>query len=50
MSHFLVFDCHSILCTNDYIARLYSKIAFNSSSGSYEIHVQVIHPVLKFPY
>ena len=50
MPHFLVFGRHSLLCTNDYIARLYSKIAFNISSGSYGVHVQVIQPFLKFPY
>ena len=42
MTNFLVFRCYSLLCTNDYIARLYSKIAFNISSDSYGVHVQVI--------
>ena len=50
MTHFLVFGCHSLLCTNDYTASLYSKIAFNILSGSYGVHVQVIQPFLKFPY
>ena len=50
MPHFLVFGCHCLLCTNDYIARLYSKIAFNNLSGSYGVYVQVIQPLLKFPY
>ena len=50
MPHFLVFGCHSLVCTNDYIARLYSKIGFNISSGSYGVHAQVIQPFLKFPY
>ena len=50
MTNFFVFGCHSLLCTNDYIARLYSKIDFNVSSGSYGVHVQVIQPFLKFPY
>ena len=50
MPHFLVFGLHSPLCTNDYIARLYSKIAINISPGSYGVHVQVIQPFLKFPY
>ena len=50
MPHFLVFVGHSLLCTNNYIAMLYSKIAFNISSGSYGVHVQVIQPFLKFQY
>ena len=50
MPHFLVFGGPSLLCTNDYIKRLYSKIAFNISSGSYWVHVQVIRPFLKFSY
>ena len=50
MPHFLVFGCHSLLCMSNYIARLYSKIAFNVSSGSYGVYVQVIQPFLKFPY
>ena len=50
MPHFLVFGLHSLLCTNDYIARSYSKIAFDISSGSYGVYVQVIQPFLKFPY
>ena len=47
MTHLLVFG---LLCTNDYIARLYSKTVFNISSGSYVVHVQVIQPFMKFPY
>ena len=48
MTHFLVFGLHSLLCTNDYIARLYSKIAFNISSGSYGVHVQVLKQFRNF--
>ena len=50
MLHFLVIGRHSVLCTNDYIARLYSKNAFKISSGSYGVHVQVIPSFLKFLY
>ena len=40
----------SFLNRKDYIARLYSKIAFNISFGSDVVHVQIIQPFLKFPY
>ena len=33
---------HTFFCTNDYIAEIYSKIAFNISTVSYSVHVQEI--------
>ena len=35
---------------NEYIAKMYMKIIRNIFSGNYDVHLQVILPVLKFPY
>ena len=34
---------------NDYIAKMYTKIICNISSGRFDVHFQVIQPILKFP-
>ena len=46
----LAFSSHSRFCVNDYIAKMYMKIACNISSGRYGDRLQVIHPFLKFSY
>ena len=35
---------------NEYIAKIYTKIICNISSGRFDVHLQVIQPILKFPY
>ena len=35
---------------NEYIAKIYTKIVCNIISGSFDVHLQVIQPILKFPY
>ena len=50
MPYSMAFGLHYHFCTNDHIARMYSKIACNISSGSYGVCVQVIQPSLKFTY
>ena len=35
---------------NDYIVKMYTKIICNISSGRFDVHLQVIQPILKFPY
>ena len=40
--------CH--FCTNDHIARMYSKISCNISSNCYGVRLQEIQPVWKFTY
>ena len=34
---------------NDYIAKMYTKIICNISSGRFDVHLQVIQQILKFP-
>ena len=40
----------SRFCVNGYIAKMYTKIACNISSGRYGVRLQVIQSFLKFPY
>ena len=42
--HSIAFSLHYHFRTNHYIAKLYSKIACNISSGSFGVCVQVIQP------
>ena len=35
---------------NDYIAKMYTKIICKISSGRFDVHLQVIQTILKFPY
>ena len=35
---------------NDYMAKMYTKIICNISSGRFDVHLQVIQPILKFPF
>ena len=35
---------------NEYIAKIYTKIIGNIFSGRSDVHLQVIQPILKFPY
>ena len=40
---------HSRYCVNDYIAKMFTKIACNTSSGLYGVRLQVTQPFLKVP-
>ena len=35
---------------NDYIAKMYTKVICYISSGHFDVHLQVIQPILKFTY
>ena len=35
---------------NEYIAKIYTKIIGNIFSGRFDVHLQVIQTILKFPY
>ena len=35
---------------DEYIAKIYTKISDNIFSGRFDVHLQVIQPILKFPY
>ena len=35
---------------NKYIAKIYTKTICNIFSGRFDVHLQVIQPILKFPY
>ena len=35
---------------NEYIAKINTKIIGNIFSGRFDVHLQVIQPILKFPY
>ena len=35
---------------NEYIAKIYTKIIGNIFSDRFDVHLQVIQPILKFPY
>ena len=35
---------------NEYIAKIYTKIIGNFFFGRFDVHLQVIQPILKFPY
>ena len=35
---------------NEYIAKIYTKFICNILSGRFDVHLQVIQPILKFPY
>ena len=35
---------------NEYIAKIYTIIICNILSGRFDVHLQVIQPILKFPY
>ena len=35
---------------NNYIAKMYAKIICNIFSGRFDVHLQVIQPIPKFPY
>ena len=48
--HFLVFNLQRRFCVNKYIAKIYTKIICNIFSGRFDVHLQVIQPILKFPY
>ena len=48
--HFLVFNWQCRFCVNKYIAKIYTKIICNIFSGHFDVHLQVIQPILKFPY
>ena len=34
---------------NEYIAKIYTKIIGNIFSGRFDVHLQVIQPILKLP-
>ena len=40
----------SRFCVNKYIQKVYTKIIGNIFSGRFDVHLQVIQPILKFPY
>ena len=44
----LAFSSHSRFCVNDYIAKMYTKIACNISSGRFDVRLQVMQPFLNF--
>ena len=50
MLHFLAFHWQSRFFVNDCIAKIYTKIIGNFFSGRFDVHLQVIQPILKFPY
>ena len=35
---------------NKYIAKIYTKSICNNFSGRFDVHLQEIQPILKFPY
>ena len=37
-------------CVNKYIAKIYTKIICNIFSGRMDVHLQVLKPILLFPY
>ena len=37
-------------CVNEYIAKIHTKIICNIISGRFNVHLQVIQPILKFLY
>ena len=39
-----------LFCVDEYIAKIYTKIIANIFSGRFDVHLQVIQPILKFPY
>ena len=48
---FLAFNSHSrFFCVNDYITKMYTKIACNNSFGGFEVRLQVMQPFLDFLY
>ena len=36
-------------CVNEYIAKIYTKFICNILSDLFDVHLQVIQPILKFP-
>ena len=50
MLHFLAFHWQRRFCVNEYIAKIYMKIICKFFSGRVDVHLQVIQPILKFPY
>ena len=50
MLHFLAIHWQSRFCANECIAKIYTKIIGNIFSGRLDVHLQVIQPILKFPY
>ena len=50
MLHFLAFHWHSRFCCHDCIAKMYTKIICNISSGRFDVRLQVMQPFLKFLY
>ena len=48
---FLAFHSQRRLCVNEYIAKkLYENYLSRFFSGRFDVHLQVIQPILKFPY
>ena len=50
MLHFLAFHSRRRFCVNEYRAKIYTKIICHVFSGRLDVHLQVIQPILKFPY
>ena len=48
--HFLIFNWQRRFCVNEYIAKIYTKIIRNIFSCRFDVHLQVIRPILIFPY
>ena len=44
------FNDRVVFCVNDYIAKMYTKIVCNISSGRFDVDFQIIQPILKFPF
>ena len=44
----LAFSSHSRFCVNDYIAKMYTKIACNIYSCRFDVRLQVMQPFLNF--
>ena len=49
-ANFLAFHWQSRFCVNEYIAKIDTKIICNIFSGRFDVHLQVIQPILKFQY
>ena len=47
---FFAFHWQRRFCENEYIVKIYTNIICNIFSGRFDIHLQVIQPILKFPY
>ena len=50
MLHFLAIHWQSRFSVDEYIVKIYTKIIGNIFSGRFDVYLQVIQPILKFPF